>query len=104
MTFSVKTPGAFQGDEFPNDICGSKIVLSMDGGPDIRGVMEYMPPDPKSEHRPWPYAIKLEGKPMREMRFAGSYFTAIRGAVETVGVDGSVERLFFTGAAEHKWE
>ena len=104
LTFSIKTPDAFQGDKFPEDICGSKIVLSMDGGPDTLGVMEYVPPIPNEEHQPWPYAVKLEGEPMREMRFSGSYFTSVWGAVEVVSEDGSLDRLFFTGASAYRWD
>lgn len=104
MKFSIETPGAFQGDDFPKNICGSKVVLSMDGEPDTRGVMEYVPPIPGEEHQPWPYAVKLEGDPIREMRFKGSYFTAVWGAFEVASEDGSLKRLFFTGASAHRWE
>lgn len=104
LMFKIETPRAFKGDDFPADICGSTVVLTMDGGPEIRGVMEYLPPIPGDEHKPWPYAIKLDWDEKREMRFSGSYSTAVWGAVEVPVEGGGFDRVFFTGARLDRWE
>ncbi len=104
LTFFVNTPGALQGDGFPSDICGAKVVLSIDGGPDIRGVLEYVPPIPGAEHQPWPFAVTLEGTPTRKMWFSGHYNTSIWGRVELPNQAGGYDSVFFTGASAHRWE
>lgn len=104
LRFTVNTPGAFQGDGFPPEICGATVVLSLEGEPDIRGVLEYVPPVPGAEYRPWPYNVKLEGEPLRVLWFSGRYNTAVYGRVDLRDGDGGYKNVFFTGASAHRWE
>ncbi|WP_299191138.1 hypothetical protein [uncultured Litoreibacter sp.] len=104
LQFTVDTPGAWQGDGFPADVCGAKVVLSVDGGPDVRGILEYVPPTPGAEHQPWPFAVTLEGDPLRRMWFAGRYNTSVWGRVEIPNDAGGYDNVFFTGASAHRWE
>lgn len=54
----IETPGAFQGDGFPPNLCFARVTLTLEKQT-LTGRVKYVPPDPKAEHKGWPFQINF---------------------------------------------
>lgn len=94
----VTTPGAFQGNGFPRDVCGANVELDLLEGGKAHGVLTFTAADPNAEHRLHEYSVKITGEPESRLVFSTQGTGIIWGYVWMTAREG-----FFVGADEARW-
>ncbi len=99
FTMRVSTPGAFQGDDFPKDVCGAEVYLTWQDGKQMQGILTYTRPDPLAEHHPYAYVVQIIDQPNSSLVFHAENNGIVWGLIRMPD-----DEHFFMGSDVWRWD
>lgn len=81
FTMIIDTPGAFEGTEFPKNVCASEVILNFSNGNIEKGVLKYEPSEKHFEHRGADYHSLI----VNNRRIIKFVFNAYDGGIYIIG-------------------